>query len=128
MDRPMCGWGRTSVLRGTPAGICAGPMWSKKTKGPTLRRRMKGKSRPTSNPPKSLRRASISSSIRPVSRSPVNPYGIWGLIRPSGTAVVFFTPRITIRLSMFETRPRDSDLSRRKSSKARMSRVTMRSS
>ena len=45
-----------------------------------------------------------------------------------GTAVVFFTPRMTMRLSMFDTRPSDRILSRRKSSKACMSRVTMRSS
>ena len=46
---------------------------------------------------------------------------------PSGTAVVDFTDRMTMRLTTFDTRPRDRMWSRRKSSKACMSRVTMRS-
>src|SRR6516225_3205745 len=59
----MCGCGRTSVLRGTPAGMSSGPMWSKNTNGPTLRRLANGSTRPTSKPPRSRCRASISISI-----------------------------------------------------------------
>ena len=51
-----------------------------------------------------------------------------GPTRLSGTAVVFFTARTTILLSMLETSPRDRIRSRRKSSKVCMSRVTMRNS
>src|SRR3546814_18711588 len=48
-----------------PAGRSTGPIWSKKTKGPTIRRLAKGRTRPTSTPPgpRQRRRRSIKSSI-----------------------------------------------------------------
>ena len=49
------------------------------------------------------------------------------LIRFKAMAVVSFTPRITMWLSMFEIRPKDSISLRSNSSKARMSRVITRS-
>ena len=51
-----------------------------------------------------------------------------GPTRLSGTAVVFFTARTTILLSMLETSPSERIRSRRKWSKVCMSRVTMRNS
>ena len=63
--------------------------------------------------------------IRAVKNTTAAPLG---LISPSGTVVAFFTERTTILLSMLETSPSDRIFSRRKSSKACMSRVTMRSS
>jgi len=59
----MCGCGRTSTERGTPRGISTGPMWSKKMNGPTIRRFACGSTRATSKPPRSRRRASMTSSI-----------------------------------------------------------------
>src|ERR1700744_560982 len=59
----MCGCGRTSTVRGKPAWNCAGPIWSKKMNGPTIRCEWNGSTRPTSNPPRSLRRWSMTSSI-----------------------------------------------------------------
>ncbi len=38
-------------------------MWSKKTNGPTIRRWAWGRTRPTSNPPRSFRRWSMTTSI-----------------------------------------------------------------
>src|SRR5574338_1731294 len=65
----MCGCGRTSTLRGRPGGNSTGPMWSKNTNGPTLRAAAWGSTRPTSKPPRSRRRCSITRSITPSSRS-----------------------------------------------------------
>ena len=45
-----------------------GPKWSKKMKGPTIRRLVNGSTRPTSKPPRSRLRWSITSSIINVSR------------------------------------------------------------
>src|SRR6185312_4126214 len=61
----MCGCGRTSTLRGKPGWKAAGPMWSKKMKGPTIRWEWNGNTRPTSKPPRSLRRWSMTRSIMP---------------------------------------------------------------
>src|SRR5690606_20659741 len=58
----MCGWGRT-LIASAPAANSAGPISSRKMKGPTMRRAWKGSTRPTSNPPRSLRRAWITISI-----------------------------------------------------------------
>ena len=52
-----------STVLGRPADMSTGPMWSKKAKGPTMRRLAKGRTRPTSKPPRSLRRWSMTSSI-----------------------------------------------------------------
>jgi hypothetical protein len=47
-----------------PGRKSAGPMWSRKMKGPTIRRWAKGSTRPTSRPsPRSLRRPSKTISI-----------------------------------------------------------------
>jgi len=58
----------------------------------------KGRTRPTEKPPRSCGFASMTSSIMIGSLRP-------GAGEASGTAVEFFTERITIRLSMLETRP-----------------------
>src|SRR5262245_53850810 len=47
----MCGCGRTSMP--WPAGKAAGPMWSRKMKGPTVRWGKPGRTRRTSRPPMS---------------------------------------------------------------------------
>src|SRR5690606_36217934 len=57
----MCGCGRTS--KQTPGPSSAGPIWSKKMKGPTRRRSREGNTRRTSKPPRSRGRASIRSSM-----------------------------------------------------------------
>src|SRR5665213_3493672 len=59
----MWGWGRTSAPRGRPAGKSAGPKWSKNTNGPTDRWLGNGSTRPTSKPPRSCARCSITASI-----------------------------------------------------------------
>src|SRR5206468_9681680 len=59
VERPICGCGRTSALLGTLGGNCIGPRWSKKMKGPTMRRFANGRTRPTSKSPSDRRRASI---------------------------------------------------------------------
>src|SRR3546814_7321 len=46
-----------------PGANAMGPIWSKKMKGPTMRRRATGSTRPTSNPPRSRRRCSMTSWI-----------------------------------------------------------------
>src|SRR5688500_10631836 len=71
----MCGWGRTSTERGRPAGKSTGPMWSKNTNGPTMRRLAKGSTRPTSNPPRSRRRwlMTISIMVKPLNHA-ADPY------------------------------------------------------
>ena len=50
-----------------------------------------------------------------------------GLISPRGTAVERFTERMTMRVSTFDTTPSARSLSRWNTSKAWMSRVTIRS-
>src|SRR5262249_54442809 len=58
----MWGWGRTSSP--VPALSMVGPNWSKKTKGPTMRRAATGRTRWTSKPsPRSLLRGSTIISI-----------------------------------------------------------------
>src|SRR6267378_4201376 len=58
----MCGWGRTS--RPCPERNTTGPIWSKKMKGLTIRRRMDGSARRTSKPsPRSRVRGTITVSI-----------------------------------------------------------------
>ncbi len=59
----MWGWGRTSASRGMFGSNSAGPMWSKKTKGPTIRRAANGSTRPTSKPPRLRRLAWIAISM-----------------------------------------------------------------
>src|ERR1700689_2976759 len=57
----MWGWGATSIP--CPGGSVAGPKWSKKTKGPTMRRCIDGSVRCTASPPTSRGRADMQSSI-----------------------------------------------------------------
>src|SRR3954469_23107527 len=59
----MCGCGRTSTERAMPCAKSTGPIRSKNTNGPTMRRFAKGSTRPTSKPPRSRRRASMTRSI-----------------------------------------------------------------
>src|SRR5688572_23111633 len=61
--RLMCGCGRTSMP--FPGASCAGPMWSKKTNGPTLLRAA-GSSRSTLKPPMSRLRPAMIRSIAAV--------------------------------------------------------------
>src|SRR4029434_3378084 len=58
--RLIWGWGRTSMP--WPGLKTAGPMWSKKMKGPTRRRLEEGSRRRTEKPPRSRGLASITSS------------------------------------------------------------------
>src|ERR1700759_3546921 len=57
----MCGWGRTSTP--APGGKRTGPMWSKKTNGPTMRRAIDGSVRRTEKPPRSRSCAWTTTSI-----------------------------------------------------------------
>src|SRR5918994_504845 len=59
----MCGCGRTSMPE--PGASSAGPIWSKKTKGPMLRRSGEGSTRRTSNPPMSRGRGTMTVSRVP---------------------------------------------------------------
>ena len=125
----MCGCGRT-LMASAPGANSAGPIWSRKMNGPTIRREWKGSTRPTSNPPRSLRRASITSSIMvglPADPAAEDRYPTWGVMMPRGRAVTFFTPRVTMWLSQSETMPSASSFSRRNLSKACMSEVMIRS-
>jgi hypothetical protein len=49
-----------------PARITAGPIWSKNTNGPTMRRSMEGSARLTSKPPMSRLRGTTTVSTGPV--------------------------------------------------------------
>src|SRR5271155_2992495 len=59
--RPICGCGRTSMP--SPALNTAGPKWSKKMNGPTMRERADGSARCTWKPPRSTVRGTISCSM-----------------------------------------------------------------
>src|SRR5687768_7936646 len=61
----MWGCGRTSTSRPKPGSKRAGPMWSKKMNGPTIRCFANGSTRPTSKPPRSRRLCSMTRSIIP---------------------------------------------------------------
>src|SRR6185436_5489676 len=67
VDSPICGCGLTSADRGTFGGNRMGPIWSKKMKGPIMRRLAKGRTRPTSKAPSDRRRASMIISSTEVS-------------------------------------------------------------
>src|ERR1700733_6192813 len=55
-------WGCGRTLRPSRARNSAGPMWSRKTKGPTRRRLILGRARRTEKPPRSLLEGSIITS------------------------------------------------------------------
>src|SRR6266478_9562313 len=80
----MWGWGRTSSP--CPERNTAGPIWSKKMKGPTIRRRIDGKARRTSNPsPRSRVRGRMTVSIGDAgSRSSNGSSGVRQVISPPG--------------------------------------------
>src|SRR6266446_9786845 len=78
----MCGWGRTSSP--CPERSTTGPIWSKKMKGPTIRRRMDGSARRTSKPsPRSRVRGTITVSIGDAgSRSVTGSSGVRQVMSP----------------------------------------------
>ena len=58
---PICGCGRTSMP--CPVLNSAGPKWSKKMKGPTMRRLLWGRARRTEKPPRSTLRGTMVNSM-----------------------------------------------------------------